>query len=72
MLTRLRQKSDRVELVEGVMDDFDLGREFQLVYVVSATIFAPLTRRGRSGRSAAPPAICDRAESSSCRRSSPI
>ncbi len=49
MLTRLRQKSDRVELVEGVMDDFDLGREFQLVYVVSATIFAPLTQEGQVG-----------------------
>jgi SAM-dependent methyltransferase len=44
MLARLREKSDRVEIIEGVMDDFDLGREFQLVYVVSSTIFAPLTQ----------------------------
>jgi SAM-dependent methyltransferase len=44
MLARLREKSDRVEIVEGVMSDFDLGREFRLVYVVFSTIFAPLTQ----------------------------
>ncbi len=44
MLDRLRAKSDRIELVDGVMDDFELGREFRLVYVVASTIFAPLTQ----------------------------
>jgi SAM-dependent methyltransferase len=44
MLARLRRKSDRVELHEGLMDDFDLGLEFSLVYVVASTIFAPLTQ----------------------------
>jgi SAM-dependent methyltransferase len=47
MLARLRAKSDRVELHEGVMDDFDLGREFALVYVVFSTIFAPLTQEAQ-------------------------
>jgi SAM-dependent methyltransferase len=44
MLARLRDKSDRVELHEGVMDEFELGLEFSLVYVVASTIFAPLTQ----------------------------
>ncbi len=44
MLSRLREKSDRVELHDGVMSDFDLGVEFSLVYVVFSTIFAPLTQ----------------------------
>jgi SAM-dependent methyltransferase len=47
MLDRLRAKSDCVELHDGVMDDFDLGREFRLVYVVASTIFAPLTQAGQ-------------------------
>lgn len=44
MLARLRERSDRVELHEGLMDDFDLGLEFSLVYVVASTIFAPLAQ----------------------------
>jgi SAM-dependent methyltransferase len=44
MLARLREKSDRVHIHKGVMDDFDLGLEFSLVYVVFSTIFAPLTQ----------------------------
>jgi SAM-dependent methyltransferase len=44
MLARLSEKSDAVEIHVGVMDDFDLGLEFSLVYVVFATIFAPLTQ----------------------------
>jgi SAM-dependent methyltransferase len=44
MLARLRERSDRVELHEGLMDDFDLGLEFSLVYAVASTIFAPLTQ----------------------------
>jgi SAM-dependent methyltransferase len=47
MLARLRERSDRVEIHEGVMDDFDLGLEFSLVYVVFSTIFAPLTQEGQ-------------------------
>ena len=45
MLARLRERSDRVEPHEGLMDDFDLGLEFSLVYVVASTIFAPLTQK---------------------------
>jgi SAM-dependent methyltransferase len=44
MLARLREKSDRVEIHDGVMDGFDLGLQFSLVYVVFSTIFAPLTQ----------------------------